>query len=137
MDLILLFVASLLAATLLPTQSELFLAGIYLQGNHSPLLLIVIATCGNVLGSCLNWLLGRYLEKLKDHKWFPIKPLALEKAKLVYKKYGMWALLFAWLPIIGDPMTIAAGLLRTPFLLFLLLVCIGKLARYIAIIALI
>lgn len=135
MDLLLLFAASLLAATILPAQSEAVLAGLALAGNHSLVVLVAVATFGNVLGACINWLLGRYLEHFKNKRWFPVKEAALDKAARTYQRYGVWSLLLSWVPIIGDPLTVIAGLLRTPFPLFLLLVTIGKLARYLVVVA--
>lgn len=135
MDLFLLFAASLLAATILPAQSEAVLAGLVLAGNHSLVVLVAVATLGNVLGACINWLLGRYLEHFKNKRWFPVKEAALDKAARTYQRYGVWSLLLSWVPIIGDPLTVIAGLLRTPFPLFLLLVTIGKLARYVVVVA--
>lgn len=135
MDLLLLFAASLLAATILPAQSEALLAGLALAGNHSLVVLVAVATLGNVLGACINWLLGRYLEHFKNKRWFPVKEAALDKAARTYQRYGVWSLLLSWVPIIGDPLTVIAGLLRTPFPLFVLLVTIGKLARYVVVVA--
>jgi membrane protein YqaA with SNARE-associated domain len=129
-----LFFSSLLAATIFPAQSEAVLVGLHLTGKYSAALLIFIATLGNVLGACINWLLGRYLEYFKQRRWFPVKQAALDKAARTYQRYGVWSLLFSWVPIIGDPLTVIAGLLRTPFPLFLLLVTIGKLARYVAVV---
>lgn len=135
LDLLLLFAASLLAATIVPAQSEAVLAGLHLTGDYSAALLIAVATSGNVLGACINWLLGRYLEHFKDRRWFPVKDAALERAARTYRRYGVWTLLFSWVPVIGDPLTVIAGLLRAPFPLFLLLVTIGKLGRYVAVVA--
>ncbi len=135
MDLLLLFAASLLAATIVPAQSEAVLAGLALAGNHSLVVLVAVATLGNVLGACINWLLGRYLEHFKNKRWFPVKEAALDKAARTYQRYGVWSLLLSWVPIIGDPLTVIAGLLRTPFPIFVLLVTIGKLARYVVVVA--
>jgi membrane protein YqaA with SNARE-associated domain len=135
LDLLLLFAASLLAATIVPAQSEAVLAGLALAGNHSLVVLVAVATLGNVLGACINWLLGRYLEHFKNKRWFPVKEAALDKAARTYQRYGVWSLLLSWVPIIGDPLTVIAGLLRTPFPLFVLLVTIGKLARYVAVVS--
>jgi membrane protein YqaA with SNARE-associated domain len=135
LDLLLLFAASLLAATIVPAQSEAVLAGLALAGNHSLVVLVAVATLGNVLGACINWLLGRYLEHFKNKRWFPVKEAALDKAARTYQRYGVWSLLLSWVPIIGDPLTVIAGLLRTPFPIFVLLVTIGKLARYVVVVA--
>lgn len=133
-DLLLLFTASFLAATIIPAQSEAVLAALHLSGQHSAALLVLVATAGNVLGSCVNWLLGMYLAHFSGRRWFPVKQQALENATRTYRRYGLWTLLFAWVPVIGDPLTVAAGFLRTSFPLFIVLVALGKLARYAAII---
>ena len=119
---------------MLPAQSEILLGYLYKTSGHTAFLLILIATLGNVLGSCFNWVIGRYLNKLKDKKWFPVKEKSLDQATRIYNKYGIWTVLFAWVPFIGDPLTIVAGFLRANFPLFLALVTIGKCGRYIFVI---
>lgn len=125
-----LFLTALAAATLLPAQSEAVLAGLLLTGKYPIATLIGIATLGNVLGSVINWFIGRGVEQFRDRRWFPLKPPALERAQRWYQRYGKWSLLLSWAPVIGDPLTLAAGVLREPFLPFLLLVVIAKLSRY-------
>jgi membrane protein YqaA with SNARE-associated domain len=134
-DLIALFFSAFLAATLFPAQSEIVLVGLALAGKHNIFLLLLITTIGNVLGSLLNWFLGYYSIKFKDRKWFPLKPKKLEKYSKIYQKWGVWSLLFAWLPIVGDPLTLIAGVFRVNIWLFLLMVTIGKAARYLVIIS--
>ncbi len=129
-ELALLFSSAFLAATLFPAQSELVLISLHATGRYSPATLLIVASLGNILGSVMNWLLGRYLLHFSDRKWFPIKKPTLDKATTLYQKYGIWTLLFAWLPFIGDPLTLVAGMLRTHILLFILLVTIGKVGRY-------
>lgn len=128
-----LFLSSFLAATLLPAQSELALAGLLSHDVAAPALLVGVATLGNTLGSLVNWLLGRWAHRLGERRWFPVKGDALRKAEAWYHRYGRWSLLLSWAPIIGDPLTLAAGLLREPLLPFLLLVGLAKLGRYLAI----
>lgn len=128
-----LFLSSFLAATLLPAQSELALAGLLAHDAAAPALLIGVATLGNTLGSLVNWLLGRWAHRLGERPWFPVKGDALRKAEAWYHRYGRWSLLLSWMPVIGDPLTLAAGLLREPLLPFLLLVGLAKLGRYLAI----
>ncbi len=132
MDLLYLFLSSLLAATIFPAQSEIVLVALQLSGNHSPLILLIISTSGNVLGSVFNWVLGVYVVKFKDKKWFPVGDSQLIKYSNYYSKWGHWSLLFAWLPIVGDPITLISGIFRVNFWLFLALVTIGKLSRYYA-----
>jgi len=92
--------------------------------------LLLAASLGNTLGSVANWGLGRFCLHWRDRKWFPVKPKELERASAWFGRYGMGSLLLAWVPVVGDPLTLAAGVLRVRFLPFLLLVAIGKTARY-------
>ncbi|MFT6346676.1 MAG: membrane protein YqaA with SNARE-associated domain [Myxococcota bacterium] len=133
--LILLFSVSFLAATILPAQSELVLVSLKNAGDNNTYLLALVATIGNVLGSLVNFIIGRYLLHFKHKKWFPISAKMLKKTTNIYQKWGFWSLLLAWVPFIGDPLTLIAGTFRTNIWLFLSLVTIGKSARYIAIIA--
>ena len=128
-----LFVISFLAATILPFSSELTLAGLMATSSYDNLLLLLVASLGNVLGSAVNWILGFYSRKLSKKKWFPFKDEQIEKSSKWFNKFGRWSLLFAWVPIIGDPLTLAAGLLRVKFIEFLILVTIGKVSRYLVI----
>ena len=128
-----LFIISFLAATILPFSSELTLAGLMATSSYDNLLLLITASLGNVLGSVVNWILGFYSRKLSKKKWFPFKDEQIEKSSKWFSKFGRWSLLFAWVPIIGDPLTLAAGLLRFKFIEFLILVTIGKVSRYLII----
>jgi membrane protein YqaA with SNARE-associated domain len=129
-DLIVLFFASFVAATLLPAQSELVLASLSYRGYYDKITLLMVATFGNVLGSWINWIMGAYLIKFKNRRWFPVKEKSIKKYSKIYDKWGVWSLLFAWLPIVGDPLTVIAGIFKTNIWLFILLVTIGKLSRY-------
>ncbi|CAA6807223.1 MAG: probable membrane protein YPO3302, partial [uncultured Thiotrichaceae bacterium] len=125
-----LFISALLAATFIPAQSETLLFTLIYQGEHNIALLLVVATVGNVLGSVINWWLGLHIQRFRHKKWFPIKEASLEKAQQNFQKYGLWSLLLSWVPIIGDPITMIAGIMRVPFPIFLLLVSIAKGGRY-------
>jgi membrane protein YqaA with SNARE-associated domain len=127
-----LFLASLVAATVLPAQSEGVLVGLLLA-DHSPVALVTVASLGNVLGAVINWLLGRGIERLRNRRWFPASEASLERARAWYLRYGKWSLLFSWVPIVGDPLTVIAGVLREPLPVFLLLVTIAKVGRYLVV----
>jgi membrane protein YqaA with SNARE-associated domain len=128
-----LFLAAFIAATLLPAQSELVLSGLLLAGKQPVWALIAVASAGNILGSIVNWLMGRYMHYFSDRGWFPVKRENLVKAERWYHKYGRWSLLLSWAPFIGDPLTLAAGLLREPFWSFVLLVALAKTTRYLVV----
>ena len=128
-----LFAISFLAATILPFSSELTLAGLIATSNYDSLLLLIAVSIGNILGSVINWILGFYSRNLTTKKWFPFKDKQIENSSKWFNKLGKWSLLFAWIPIIGDPLTLVAGLLRVRFLDFIILVAIGKVSRYLVV----
>ena len=130
-----LFISAFLAATILPFSSEAVLAVFYTGNPHDAWLLWSVATAGNTLGGLLNWALGRYCLAWQDRRWFPFKAEQLAKAQRWFDRYGKWSLLLAWLPVIGDPITFAAGILRVRIGLFIILVAVGKGARYAAVLA--
>lgn len=130
-----LFVAAFGAATLLPMQSEAVLVGMLLSDRYVVSTLLAVATVGNVLGSALNWLLGRSVERFRHKRWFPVSESKLEKAQQSYLRYGRWSLLLSWVPIIGDPLTVVAGVMREPLWSFLLIVTLAKGVRYLVLTA--
>lgn len=131
-----LFLIAFLAATILPAQSELGLAGLIVSGNYPVVLLVAVASAGNALGAVVNWGLGRGIERFADRRWFPVKPHRLDRAAGWYRRYGRWSLLLSWAPFIGDPLTVAAGVLREPLASFLALVVVAKTGRYVVVAAL-
>jgi membrane protein YqaA with SNARE-associated domain len=130
-----LFLAAFLAATLLPAQSETVLVGLLLTERYSVIGLLAVASLGNVLGSVVNYGLGQTAVRFRDRRWFPAKPETLERASGWYRKYGRWSLLLSWVPIIGDPLTVAAGVLREPIWSFVILVTLAKTGRYLVLAA--
>ena len=129
MDLAILFLSAFAASTILPMSSELVLGALAVAGASEIWLLLAVATAGNTLGAVVNWGIGRYaatwrsrLRSLDDAKY--------ERASRWFARWGIWCLLFSWLPVVGDPLTLVAGVLRTPLLPFVLLVLVGKAARY-------
>lgn len=125
-----LFAIAFVAATILPAQSEAALVALLVAGTYSPVLLVVVASLGNVLGAVVNWTLGRGVERFRDRRWFPVGPAALDRATGWYRRWGRWSLLLSWAPIGGDALTVAAGVLREPLWSFVVLVAIAKTARY-------
>jgi len=125
-----LFAISFLAATILPFSSELTLAGLIATSDYDNLLLLIAASFGNILGSLVNWALGSYSRNLTTKKWFPFKETQIERSSKWFRKFGKWSLLFAWVPVLGDPLTLVAGILRVKFIDFIILVAIGKVSRY-------
>lgn len=130
-----LFAAALVAATILPAQSEAVLAGLLIAGAQPVWALLAVASFGNILGSLLNWLLGRGIDHYRNRRWFPATPAALERAQVTYRRWGYWSLLLSWVPIIGDPLTVIAGVMHEPLPRFLLLVSIAKTGRYLVLAA--
>ena len=126
-----LFLSSFLSATILPGQSEIALTSLIILNNHSLSFLVFIASLGNVLGSLLNWFIGSKLERFKKKKWFPVTELQLKKASNWYHKYGKWTLLLSWVPFVGDPITIVAGIFRISIMHFILIVSFAKTMRYV------
>lgn len=131
-----LFLAAFSAATLLPAQSEAVLVGLLLTNTYPAWALLAVASVGNVLGSLVNWVLGRYIEHFRHKRWFPASQAQMEKAQYAYQRYGRWSLLLSWVPIIGDPLTVIAGVMREPLWRFLGIVTLAKTGRYLALVAL-
>lgn len=131
----LLFGSAFVAATILPMQSEAILVAQLLQGHHPAVALVAVATAGNVLGSVVNWYLGRYLLRFQDRRWFPASPAQMQRAQGWYHRFGRWTLLGSWVPIVGDPLTVVAGVMKEPLASFFILVLIAKGARYLVLTA--
>lgn len=131
-----LFGAAFLAATLVPAQSEAVLAAMVVGGGYAAATLLVVASVGNILGSCLNWWLGLQVDRFGSRRWFPVSQQNLKRARETYARWGWPSLLLSWAPIIGDPLTLVAGVMKEPLWRFLLVVGIAKTARYVAVIAL-
>ena len=128
-----LFIAAFLAATILPAQSEAGLAALILASPASVTLLVATASLGNILGAVVNWYLGRGINRFTGETWFPATADQLSRATSWYHRYGRWSLLLSWVPFIGDPLTVVAGIMREPLLRFLLIVGLAKTGRYIVV----
>lgn len=125
-----LFGTSIAAGSFLPLPSEAAFVALIVTSDLALWALLLTATAGNVLGSALNWLIGLGAMQFQDRRWFPASPDGLAKARDWYHRYGRWSLLMSWVPIIGDPLTIAAGLMREPLWSFVLIVSLAKFIRY-------
>ena len=127
-----LFMSAFAAATILPAQSEALLGYLVSQNPSKLVSLVFVATVGNVLGSVANWWLGKQAHRLKGK--FSISEKTLQRGERFYKRYGRYSLLLSWVPIIGDPITVVAGIMRENILIFLLLVSSAKLLRYLVVV---
>ena len=130
-----LFAVAFLAATLLPAQSEAALIALLTTERYSVPILLAVASVGNVLGSCVNYAVGRFLAQSPRFKNV-VASKHRDRAESWYRRYGRWSLLGSWLPLVGDPLTVVAGVLREPFAVFLVLVSIAKVGRYLVLTAL-
>lgn len=128
-----LFLAAFGAATILPFQSEFVLGALLAQEAAPVWALFLSASVGNTVGSVVNYGMGLGIERFREARWFPATEAQLDRAAHWYNRYGVWTLLLSWAPF-ADPLTVVAGVLRTPFWLFLLLVAIAKTGRYAAVI---
>lgn len=124
-----LFAAAFGAATLLPFQSEIVFVAMQVAGNVPVWLLIVVASIGNTAGSVVNYAMGLGVERFRGSRWFPVTQVQLDRAQHWYARWGVWTLLMSWAPF-GDGFTVVAGIMRTRFWLFLLLVALAKTGRY-------
>ena len=124
-----LFVASFLSATIVPFSSEAVLLGMIVAG-FDPVLTTIIATLGNWLGSMFTFWLGYVGNIERIEKWLRISKEKTDKYKAVTKKYGAWFGLLVWVPIIGDVLAVCMGLVRTPVVMSMILILIGKAVRY-------
>ncbi len=129
------FVSSFLAATIVPFYSEIAVTGALAAGAE-PWPLIAVATIGNTLGAVVGWWLGRLVLRFRDRRWFPASAAQLDRAQRWFQRFGVWSLLLAWLPIGGDALTIVAGIMRVRLDVFIVLVGIGKGARYVLVVGL-
>ncbi|MCG2582712.1 MAG: DedA family protein [Marinobacter sp.] len=124
-----LFLTAFAAATLLPAYSEVMLGAMVTQ-DYSLWWLWFWATAGNTLGSVVNGVIGRQVDRFKEKRWFPVTEEQLEKARNKFNRYGQWSLLLGWMPLGGDALTLIGGVMRVPWLNFVVLVAIGKGVRY-------
>jgi len=124
-----LFFSALISATLFPGGSEALLLYRINEGADA-CVIVIIATVGNVLGSLITYGMGWLGNEAVHQKWLRMSEARIERGERWFGKYGRASLLFAWLPVVGDPLCLVAGLLRCGPISFLVLVTIGKLARY-------
>ena len=125
-----LFFMSFMASTLLPLGSEWLLVTMLVAG-YDPAAAVATATVGNYLGAVATYLIGIYGGSWLIGKVLRVSPEQQDRARNYYQRFGVYSLLFSWLPVVGDPLCLMGGVLRVNFGLFSLLVAAGKLARYV------
>ena len=122
-----------MVATIIPFGSEIYFITLLSLEKYNHFILFLVVSVGNVLGSLFNWICGFYINFFIKKSWFPINNKMIDRGNKLFIKYGKWSLLISWFPLIGDPITFAAGTLRYPIIPFLVLVSIGKVGRYLII----
>jgi membrane protein YqaA with SNARE-associated domain len=128
-----LLATAFLAATIVPGSSELVLIGMVLDRPDAVGTLFLTATIGNTAGSAVNYVLGRWFLRYATRRWFPASQKQMDRAGAWFNRYGGLSLLFAWLPIVGDALTVMAGTVRMNIYAFLGIVGVGKAARYVVV----
>ncbi len=124
-----LFLLSFFASTLIPLGSEWLLMALIVEG-FAPLPVVLVASLGNVLGSCTSYAIGLYGSAFLTAKILRMNEADRSRAEWFFSRYGSWSLLLSWLPVIGDPLCVVAGMLRVGAGRFGLLVATGKFSRY-------
>jgi membrane protein YqaA with SNARE-associated domain len=110
-------------------QSEAVLVGMLMTEQFETWALVAVASAGNVLGSVVNRLLVRWIETFRGRRLFPVNEKPMSRAQSWYQRYGKWSLLASWVPIIGDTITVVAGVPRDPFAMFIVFVTFAKTSR--------
>ncbi len=123
------FASAFLAATILPFYSEVAVVAAVIN-DYSPVAVWLSASVGNTLGAVVNAVIGRLLPRPRIGRLLGVSEKRFNQAQRGFQRFGKWSLLLAWLPIIGDAITVVAGIMRTPWLAFVLLVFAGKSTRY-------
>ena len=124
-----LFAAAFGAATILPFQSEVVFVALQVAGAVPVAWLVAVASVGNTLGAVVNYVMGRGIERFRTRRWFPVNAAQLARAQRWYARWGVWTLLLSWAPF-GDAFTVIAGVMRTHWIVFLVLVTLAKTGRY-------
>ena len=132
MSLWFLFLSAFISSTLFPGGSEAVLAYLVSERGHSLFLLVAIATLGNTLGAMTSWGIGRLISIKYSTEQLSKK--SQQNAVERLQRYGSPILLLSWLPVVGDPLCVAAGWLRIGWLQSLLFITIGKLLRYVVVV---
>ena len=126
--------AAFLAGSFLPFSSEAVMVGLMATGLD-PWQLMIYGTIGNVLGSCFNYGVGRMGKLEWIEKYLHVKKKDLDKAERFMAGRGAWMGFFAFLPVLGSAITIALGFMRANVVISLISITLGKLFRYLILIA--
>lgn len=127
-----LFFLSFFASTLIPLGSEWLLVALIVQG-FAPLPVVLVASTGNLMGACTSYGIGIYGSTFLTTRMLRLDKYNRARAERFFATYGIWSLLLSWLPVIGDPLCVVAGMMKVGFGRFVILVMTGKAARYTAV----
>ena len=127
-----LFLLSFLASTLVPLGSEWLLAALLVNGFDASIV-VAVATVGNSCGALTTYAIGLWGGPFLVQRVLRVSPESQQRSEHSFVRYGSWALLLSWVPILGDPLCLVAGVLRTGFWRFIVLVSVGKFVRYLVV----
>ncbi|MBO4464938.1 MAG: DedA family protein [Prevotella sp.] len=127
------FLAAFLAGSFFPFSSEAVMVGLMAAGLD-PWVLMIYGTSGNVLGSVVNYCIGRMGKTEWFEKYLHVKPESMEKARRFMRGHGAWMGFFAFVPLLGSAITILLGLMRANPVITFISITLGKLFRYIILI---
>ena len=124
----LVFFSGLLSSTLLPGNSEAIFSVTLINEPDLVITLLMVVTAGNAIGGLISWGMGRVIAIRYSAEQLT-KPSHMKALKTI-QQWGTPALLLSWVPIIGDPLCVAAGWLKTAPVLSFVYITIGKFLRY-------
>jgi len=125
-----LFFDSLTSAMILPIKTEMAVHVMSISGLYNNYLIFIITSISSILGSVINWKIGKSLIFLQNTKILIKYKAQIAEAEIKWNKYVIWMLLFSALKILGNPLALLAGFLRSDLKKFLIIITLGKVTYY-------